>query len=87
MVAAPAVLYPLKQPDESVCSLKLVNLTERRDAMDCSPLYDRGSRVRFPAGAGNFSLQHRIQNGSGAHPVSYPMGTRGTFPGVKAARA
>jgi hypothetical protein len=33
-------------------------------------LGDRGSRVRFPAGAGNFSLHHRIQNGSGAHPAS-----------------
>jgi hypothetical protein len=39
-------------------------------------LEDRGSRVRFPAGAGNFSLHHRVQNGSGAHPDSYPMGTR-----------
>jgi hypothetical protein len=29
-------------------------------------LDDRGSRVRFPAGAGNFSLHHRVQNGSGA---------------------
>jgi hypothetical protein len=46
-------------------------------------LDDRGSRVRFPAGAGNFSLHHRVQNGSGAHPVSYSMGTRGSFPGVK----
>jgi hypothetical protein len=43
-------------------------------------LDDRGSRVRFPAGAGNFSLHYRLQNGSGAHPVSYPMGTRGSFP-------
>jgi hypothetical protein len=39
-------------------------------------LDDRGSRIRFPAGAGNFSLHHRVQNGSGAHPASYPMGTR-----------
>jgi hypothetical protein len=50
-------------------------------------LYDRGSRVRFPAGTGKFSLHHRFQNGSGDHPVSYPMGTRGSFPGVKAAGA
>jgi hypothetical protein len=50
-------------------------------------LDDRGSRVRFPAGAGNFSLHHRVQNGSGAHPASYPMATRGSFPGGKAARA
>jgi hypothetical protein len=34
-------------------------------------LDDRGSRVRFPAGAGNFSLHHRVQNGSGDHPPSY----------------
>jgi hypothetical protein len=49
-------------------------------------LHDRGSRVRFPAGAGNFSL-HRFQNGSGVHPASYPMGTRGSFTGDKAAWA
>jgi len=35
--------------------------------------------------AGNFSLHHRVQTGSGAHPASYPMGTRGSFPGGKAA--
>jgi hypothetical protein len=44
-----------------------------------------GSRVRFPAGAGSFSLHHRVQNGSGAQPASSPMGTRGSFPGAKAA--
>jgi hypothetical protein len=48
-------------------------------------LDDRGSRVRFPAEAGNFSLNHRVQNGSGARPPSYPMGKRGSFPGNKAA--
>jgi hypothetical protein len=50
-------------------------------------LDDRGSRVRFPAGAGNFSLHHRVQPGFGAHPASYPMGTRDSFPGSKAAGA
>jgi hypothetical protein len=44
-------------------------------------LDDRGSRVRFPAGAVNFSLHHRIKNSSGVHPASYLMGTRGSFPG------
>jgi hypothetical protein len=39
--------------------------------------------VRFPAEAGNSSLRHPVQIGSGAHPVSCPMGTRGSFPGVK----
>jgi hypothetical protein len=37
-------------------------------------LDDRGSRVCFPAGDWNFS-HHRIQNDSGAHPASYPVGT------------
>jgi hypothetical protein len=48
-------------------------------------LDDRGSRVRFPTGARNFSLHHRVQNGSGAHPTYYPMSTRGSFLGGKAA--
>jgi hypothetical protein len=51
-------------------------------------LDDRGSRVQFKAGAGNFSLHHRcVQNGSGAHLASYPMGTRGSFSGGRAAGA
>jgi hypothetical protein len=50
-------------------------------------LDDRGSRVRFPAGAGNFSLHHRVQNGSGVHPASYPMDTKGSFPRGKTAGA
>jgi hypothetical protein len=50
-------------------------------------LDDRGSRVRFPAGTGNFSLNHRVHNGSGAHPASYPMDKMGSFLGGKAAGA
>jgi hypothetical protein len=34
-------------------------------------------------GAGNFSLHQRVQNGSGAHPASYPVGSRGSFPEEK----
>jgi hypothetical protein len=44
------------------------------------------SGVQIPAGVGNFSLHHRIQAGSGSHPA-YPMGTRGSSPGGKAAGA
>jgi hypothetical protein len=38
-------------------------------------LYDRDSRVRFPAVAG-FSLHHRVQNGSEAHqhPIQWVPG-------------
>jgi hypothetical protein len=48
-------------------------------------LGDWGYRVRFPAGAGNSSLHYRVQNGSGAYPASYTIGTRVSFPGGKAA--
>jgi hypothetical protein len=48
-------------------------------------LDDRGSRVRFPVGAGNFSPHHSVQNGSGAHPTSYSRGNKGPFLGGKAA--
>jgi hypothetical protein len=50
-------------------------------------LDDRSSRVWFPAADGNFSLHHNVQNGSRAHPDSYPMGTGGSFPGDKATGA
>jgi hypothetical protein len=43
--------------------------------------------VWFLRGAGNFSLQHHVQTGSGAHPASYPVGTGGSFPGGKATGA
>jgi hypothetical protein len=44
------------------------------------------SGVRVSAGAGNFS-HHRVQTGPGVHPASYPMGTRGSYSGGKAAGA
>jgi hypothetical protein len=38
-------------------------------------------------GQGNFYLRHRVQKSSGAHPTSYPMGTRDSFtPGLKRPR-
>jgi hypothetical protein len=50
-------------------------------------LDDRMIGVRFPAGVGNSSLRHRVQTGSGARPAIYPMSTRGSFSGGKAAGA
>jgi hypothetical protein len=50
-------------------------------------LDDQGSGVRFPAGAGSFCLRHHVQDGSGAHLASYPMGTGCPFPGSKTAGA
>jgi hypothetical protein len=48
---------------------------------------DRMIGVRFPEGAGNFSLRHHVLARSGAHPASYLMGTRNSFLGGKAAGA
>jgi len=48
---------------------------------------DRMMGVRLPEGAGNFSLRHRVQTGSGAHPFSCPISTRGSSPWGKAAGA
>jgi hypothetical protein len=66
---------------ENACYQLFQNILNLR-LLGCG-LDDRGSGFRFPAGAGNFSLHHRLQNGSGAHPASYPMGTRGLSLGVK----
>jgi hypothetical protein len=35
----------------------------------------------------NFIALKELKNSAGTHPVSYPMGTRGSFPGGKAAGA
>jgi len=43
--------------------------------------------VRFPAGARISSPLHRVQTGSEAHPISYPMDTGGSFTRSKAAGA
>jgi hypothetical protein len=43
------------------------------------------TEFRFPAGAMNFSLRHRFQIVSGAHPISYSMRIEGSFLGGKAA--
>jgi hypothetical protein len=77
---------------DTLNTTKYIVLHQSKESRDSSVgialgygLYGRGSRVRFPAGAGNFSLHHHVQNGSGAHPSSYAMGTRGSLPGGKAA--
>jgi hypothetical protein len=66
----------------TVYTVQVRAVTAQRIALGYG-LDDRGSRVRFPAWAENFSLHHHVQNGFGAHPDSYPMGTVGSFSGVK----
>jgi hypothetical protein len=43
--------------------------------------------VRYAAGARNFSLLHSVKTGSEGHRAPYPIGTRGSFLGDKAAEA
>jgi hypothetical protein len=77
---------------ETVCtSLRGVLIIEPVKTLGTgtAQLYTTGLRggwsgVRAPAGGENFSLHNRVQTGSGFHPASYPMGTRGCFPGGKA---
>jgi hypothetical protein len=71
--------------------IKVVLINERRDssvgiALGCG-LDGRGSGVRFPAGAGSFSLHHRVRSGSGARLASCPVGAGCSFPGRGAAGA
>jgi hypothetical protein len=47
-------------------------------------LDNRAIKVRSPAEARVFSSSPCVQTGSGAHPASYTIGTRGPFPGGKA---
>jgi hypothetical protein len=47
--------------------------------------YRLDSQGLIPDGARDFSLLHGIHTGSGAHPVSYAMGTGGFFPGDEVA--
>jgi hypothetical protein len=85
---SPQNLYFLKSlvPSVGAYTFRTISLQQPLISQRCSAgLQVGGSRVRVPAGAGNFSLPHRVQTGSAAHPTSYPMGTRGSFPGGKAA--
>jgi hypothetical protein len=45
---------------------------------------DRAIEVRSLKGAEDLSSSPCVQTGSGAHPASYPKGTRDSFPGGKA---
>jgi hypothetical protein len=49
--------------------------------------YFKFSFTLYMSNDGNFSLRHRIQTGSGAHPASYPMGVEDCFFCDKAAGA
>jgi hypothetical protein len=73
---------------QSKCSLSPLYIRDSSVGISLGyGLDDHCSGVRFPSGSGNISLHYRVQNGSGAHPASSPMCTRGSFPAGKAGRA
>jgi hypothetical protein len=63
------------------------NARSSRGALVCSRVVNLSEK----GGGGLFHLRIAqvlcVQNGSGAHPTSYPMGIRGSFPRRQAARA
>jgi hypothetical protein len=50
-------------------------------------LDSQGNEFRFSSGVKRFPLLYSVHTGSGTHPASYLMGTRGCFSGDKAAGA
>jgi hypothetical protein len=83
MIIVFTIFYVLANLFEPCIPLKNISLFHTFSPISLRDLDDRGSRVRFLAGIGNFSLHH----GSGAHPASYPVGTRSPLRGGKAAGA
>jgi hypothetical protein len=54
---------------------------------DSSVVYGLDDRAfESHQGLGIFLFHHHVRTDSGAHPASYPMGIRGSFPGIKRAR-
>jgi hypothetical protein len=47
-------------------------------------LLDGRGSFPYRGNDGTFLLRHLVQTGSGAHPASCPVGTRGSFSGGKA---
>jgi len=57
----------------------------RNSSVSIDTILRPGGRDSVPDGLndGLFSPRYRVQTGSGAHPTSYPVATRGFSPGVK----
>jgi hypothetical protein len=60
-------------------------ISSRDSAVGIVSSYTIDSEPEFESRKSQKCLLHSVQTGSGAHPVSYPMGTGGSFPGDKAA--
>jgi hypothetical protein len=70
----------------SITWFKFIILEETGIALWYTLCYGLDDRVLgVPVVAGNFYPHHRVKTGSGTQTVSYPVGTRSSFCGGKAA--
>jgi hypothetical protein len=67
-----------------LCEVLLRMLGSSVSVVSCYGLDDRAIEVESPAEEKDFSSSLCVQTGSGAHPTSCTMGTRGPFTGAKA---
>jgi hypothetical protein len=67
--------------DEKKCILE-ISENYKRQYSDNSYL-----RIIICTHLNHYKISNCVQNGSGAHPASYPMSTGSSFPGGKAAGA
>ena len=79
------ISHSLKFSDDSgvldVAACFRANGFGRFESTYCNHL--RESRIRIPVGARYFSLLKDVRIGSGSYTISCPLGTGGSFPGVK----
>jgi hypothetical protein len=88
--------YPMSTGNEGLeheadhSSLSSAEIKDAWSYTSTPPVSLHGVVLSYAQGQCIFILKHiihRVQNGSGAHPASYTMGTRGSFPGGKVAGA
>jgi hypothetical protein len=78
----------LQDPRRIRIRVRNVYISENREPFGHVISKNRSYRSRFVIQELHFIIlygknRHRVQNASGAHPASYPVGTRDSFPGVK----
>jgi hypothetical protein len=59
----------------------------RNSSVGTAADYRLDAEGSVPAGVRDFALRHTVPIGSGGHKATYSMGSKGSFPGGKAAEA
>jgi hypothetical protein len=78
--------WPVTRGPHTVCDSCEDFVSQWWTRLKIAPWYSAGLRDGWLGGSipgWEFSLHHRLHTGSGAHPASYTMNTRGSFSGVK----